>query len=259
MTTAAQEVLADRHAVVTGGGRGIGAAIAHRLHAMGARVTIMGRDETVLRSQCLDERMQAVRIDVTDEDSVATAMASAREGFGPIAILINNAGIAESAPVHRTESELWHRTLGVNLSGVFYCIRDALPDMRQMKFGRIINIASVAAQKGYPYISAYCASKHGVVGLTRAVAMETVGMDIAVNAVCPGYVETEMLQRSIDNIVDKTGCTPAEAADQLKAMSPKNSFIQPTEVAASVAYLCSPEATNVTGQTISIAGGEVQT
>ena len=250
--------LAGRHAVVTGGGRGIGAAIATALAAEGARLTLIGRDEA--RLQDLLETLpigQAVRCDVADEAAVAAAFAESKRAFGPVTILVNNAGAAESAPFARTSLELLRRMLDVNLIGTFLCTRAALPGMLDAGFGRIVNVASVAGLKGAAYISAYCAAKHGVIGLTRALALETAAKGITVNAVCPSYTDTEMARAAIANIVARTGRSAAEAEAELVRKNPQGRLIRPAEVAATVLWLCAPGAEAITGQAIAIAGGEV--
>lgn len=246
------------HAVVTGGSRGIGAAIAEHLDGLGVRLTLMGRHREPLEVRCRGlSQAQAITVDVTDEHAVNEAFRQARETLGPVAILINNAGAAESAPFERTDSKTWHRMLDVNLTGIFHCTRPVLKDMRAAGWGRIVNIASTAGIKGYAYISAYCAAKHGAIGLTRALAMETARTGITVNAVCPGYTETDLLEAALRNIMDKTGMDRAAAEAALKSVNPQNRFIDPKEVAATVAWLCLPGSGSVSGQAIALAGGEV--
>ena len=250
--------LDGRHAVVTGGGRGIGAAIASALAAAGAKVTLMGRSEPQLRERTATLPMaQAVRCDVTDEAGVAAAFAEATRTFGPAAILVNNAGAAASAPLVRTSLELFRRMLEVNLIGTFLCSRAALPDMLEAGFGRIVNVASVAGLKGAAYVSAYCAAKHGVIGLTRALALETATKGITVNAVCPSYTDTDMARAAIANIVEKTGRSAEQAEAELVKKNPQGRLIRPEEVAATVLWLCGPGAEAITGQAIAVAGGEV--
>ena len=250
--------LEGRHAVVTGGGRGIGLAIATALAAEGARITLMGRDEARLNKTAETLPIgQAVRCDVTSEASVAAALDQATRDFGPAAILVNNAGAAESAPLARTSLELFRRMLDVNLVGTFLCSRAALPDMLDAGFGRIVNVASVAGLKGAAYVSAYCAAKHGVIGLTRALAMETATKGITVNAVCPSYTDTDMTRRAIANIIEKTGRSAAEAEAELVRKNPQGRLIRPEEVAATVLWLCAPGTEAITGQAIAVAGGEV--
>jgi NAD(P)-dependent dehydrogenase (short-subunit alcohol dehydrogenase family) len=250
--------LERRHAVVTGGARGIGAAIADALADAGARVTLIGRSEAPLQEKAHAlPTARAVVCDVTGEDSVAAAFAEAAEAFGPVAILVNNAGAAESAPLLRTSLELFRRLLDVNLIGTFLCSRAALPGMLEAGFGRIVNVASVAGLKGAAYVSAYCAAKHGVIGLTRALALETATRGITVNAVCPSYTDTDMAQRAIATIVAKTGRSAAEAETALVGKNPQGRLIRPDEVAAAVLWLCAPGSEAITGQAIALAGGEV--
>ena len=250
--------LDGRHAVVTGGGRGIGLAIATALAAEGARVTLLGRDEARLNKTAGTLPIaQAVLCDVTCEASVDAAFDQATRDFGPAAILVNNAGAAESAPLARTSLELFRRMLDVNLVGTFLCSRAALPDMLDAGFGRIVNVASVAGLKGAAYVSAYCAAKHGVIGLTRALAMETATKGITVNAVCPSYTDTDMTRRAIANIIEKTGRSAAEAEAELVRKNPQGRLIRPEEVAATVLWLCAPGTEAITGQAIAVAGGEV--
>ncbi|MEX0827518.1 MAG: SDR family oxidoreductase, partial [Haliea sp.] len=189
-------------------------------------------------------------------DSVAVAFQQAREAFGPIDILVNNAGQAYTAPLHKTDDEHWLQMLAVNLNGVFYCCREVLTDMRKAGEGRIVNIASTAALKGYAYVAAYSAAKHGVVGLTRSLALETAARNITVNAVCPGFTDTELVQNSIKNIMEKTGRSEAEARAELTQGNPQGRLIQPEEVAHAVRLLCLPGAEALTGQAIAVAGGE---
>jgi len=250
--------LVNRHAVITGGGRGIGAAIAKQLDQYGARLTLMGRDLDVLSERCEEFQCAApVRIDVRDEQAVDQAFGDAVAKHGPVDILVNNAGAARSAPLARTDAGLWQEMLDVNLTGVFHCSRKVIGPMNDRGWGRIINIASTAGLKGYAYVAAYCAAKHGVIGFTRALALETARAGITVNAVCPGYTDTELLESAIENIVHTTNCTPEEAAEQLKRVNPQKRFVQPREVAATVAWLCLPGAEAITGQAIAVAGGEV--
>jgi 3-hydroxybutyrate dehydrogenase len=247
-----------RHAVVTGGGRGIGAAIATALAAEGARVTLMGRNEGQLREKAATVPLvQAIRCDVTQEVAVDAAFAEATRSFGPATILVNNAGAAESAPFVRTSLALFRRMLDVNLIGTFLCSRAAVPDMLEAGFGRIVNVASIAGLKGVAYVSAYCAAKHGVVGLTRALALETATMGITVNAVCPGYADTDMVRDAIANIALKTRRSAAEAKAELVGKNPQGRLIRPEEVAATVLWLCAPGSEAITGQAIAVAGGEV--
>ena len=248
------ENLKGRHAIVTGGGTGIGEAIARALHAAGARVTVMGRTAATL--QLVASSLgggQAIVADITQAKTIHAAFAKA----GPADILINNAGNAESAPFARTDAALWERMLSLNLTGAFLCTHEVLPHMRTTGWGRIVNIASTAAHKGYPYVTAYCAAKHGLLGFTRALALETAREGITVNAVSPGFTETGMLAASVETISATTGHSPEKVRAQLLRNNPQARFIPPTEVAASVVWLCLPSSGAVTGQSLSVSGGEV--
>jgi len=253
--------LAGQHAVVTGGGRGIGAAIAQALAKNGARVTVMGRSREALLSQTAKlgshGGAQAIEVDVTEPDSVKRAFAAAAAEFGPAAILVNNAGQAASAPFDKTDMAMWRRLIDVNLTGTFLCSQAVVPGMLKAGYGRIVNIASIAGLAGAAYVTAYCASKHGVVGLTRSLAMELARKDITVNAVCPGYVETDMVRTAVANIVAKTGRSAAEAEAELTRRNPQGRILQPQEVANAVLWLCLPGSEAITGQAISVSGGEV--
>ena len=251
------------HAVVTGGGSGIGAAIAQALIADGARVTLMGRRLDTLKAQ--RDRLSvdggpSIRLqvcDVADEAAVRQAFAAAVAEAGPVDLLVNNAGQVETAPLGKTSLETWRRLLDVNLTGSFLCSREVLPAMSERRFGRIVNVASTAALKGYAYVAAYCAAKHGVLGLTRALALETARKGVTVNAVCPGYTETDIVAGAIDTIVAKTGRTPEQARAELAAVNPQGRLVDPAEVAASVAWLARRDSGSITGQAIAVAGGEV--
>ncbi len=248
-----------RHAVVTGAGRGIGAAIAARLLAEGARVSLLSRTESELDRVAseLGASAQAICADVSDWHSTQRAIELAAQRFGPVDILVNSAGQAQSAPLHRAADELWHAMLAVNLTGTYHGIRAVLPAMLDRKFGRIVNVASTAGLHGYPYVAAYCAAKHGVIGLTRALALEVAQRGITVNAVCPGYTETDLVRDAIANIQQATGRSAEEARTALTKNNPLGRLIQPAEVANAVAWLCIPGSEAVTGQSIAIAGGEV--
>ncbi len=195
--------------------------------------------------------------DVCDPVAVGKAFDSARARFGPIQILVNNAGQGRSAPFLKTDLTLWHNMMRVNLDGTFHAIHAALPGMLEAGWGRIVNVASTAGLIGYSYVTAYCAAKHAVIGLTRSLALEVATKGVTVNAVCPGYTETEMLQRTIDAIVAKTGRSGTEARAELSARNPQKRMIEPEEVASAVLWLCLPGSASITGQSIAIAGGEV--
>ena len=253
--------LAGLHAVVTGASRGIGADIAAALVADGVRVSLLGRDAEALRRVADnlggDERARSMTTDVTDSDSVTNAFNAARSHFGPVQLLINNAGQAASAKFTDTDETLWNQLFAVNLHGTYYCCRQAVPDMLSAGFGRIVNVASIAGLRGAAYISAYVSSKHAVIGLTRALALEYAARNITVNAVCPGYVDTDIVRSAVANIVSKTGRSEAEALAALVANNPQRRLIEPREVADTVMWLCRPGSESVTGQSIVLAGGEV--
>lgn len=250
--------LSTKHVIITGGGGGIGSAIADSLDRSAANITLMGRSISPLQKACRRlANAQAITVDVTDDASIKQAFTEARNNFGSIDILINNAGIATSAPFIKIDNHSWSNILDVNLNGVFYCCREVLPDMLETGWGRIINIASIAGLQGSAYVAAYCAAKHGVIGLTRSLALEVAQKNITVNAICPGYTNTEMLNSAIENISTKTGMNQEQAAEQLKAVNPQHRFIEPEEVAASVTHLCLPGSESITGQSLVIAGGEI--
>jgi len=251
--------LARRHALITGAGRGIGAAIAARLVAEGARVTLLARTQSQLEqvAATLGACAQSVCADIADWQAARQAFEQAAQAFGAVDILINNAGQARSGAVHRAPDELWHSMLAVNLTGTYHGIRAALPAMLERRFGRIVNVASTAGLKGYPLVAAYCAAKHGVIGLTRALALEVAQRNVTVNAVCPGYTETALVHDAIANIQKLTGRSAEDARAALTKSNPQGRLIQPAEVAHAVAWLCLPGSEAVTGQSIAIAGGEV--
>jgi NAD(P)-dependent dehydrogenase (short-subunit alcohol dehydrogenase family) len=263
MTIAAGAYLARRHAIITGGGRGIGAAIARELARLGAAVTLMGRDLGILRAHAktlrdaLGARAEAVRCDVSDEASVERAFADAARAIGGPYVLVNNAGQGVAAPAHEMRREAWDQMLGVNLTGTFLCTRQVLGSMLAAGEGRVVNIASTAGLKGYKRMAAYCAAKHGVIGLTRALAVETATSGVTVNAVCPGYTaDTDLTRQALQNLV-ATGRTSEEAEAMLTRANPQGRLVRAEEVANAVAWLCSPDAGAVTGQAIVVAGGEV--
>ncbi|HXQ72829.1 MAG TPA: SDR family NAD(P)-dependent oxidoreductase [Pyrinomonadaceae bacterium] len=247
-------MLTGKTALITGGGRGIGRAIALVFAQHGARVAVAARTreqvETV--AQEIGDNAVALVCDVSNPDQVAEILADIKPD-----ILVNNAGIAESATFVTTTDEMWHRHIAINLSGTFYCTRAALPSMLERGWGRIINIASIAAKTGAPYVAAYTASKHGVLGLTRSLALEVANRGITVNAICPGYVDTEMVSRGVETITAKTGRSAEEALNALKKMSPQNRLTTPEEIAALALLLASDEGRGINGQGINIDGGSV--
>ena len=253
-------ILAGKVALITGGGRGIGRAIALAFAREGATVVVSARTAEQVEAVAEEIGGSAVPVvcDVADPQSVAAMFTRAHEalGRGPD-ILVNNAGIAESATLVQTDDELWQRHLNINLSGTFYCTRAALPSMVEKRWGRIINVASIAGKMGAAYISAYAASKHGVLGLTRSVAHEVATLGITVNAICPGYVDTEMVSRGIEKIKTRTGRSEEEALETLKNMSPQHRLVTVEEVAAVALLLASDDGRGITGQAINVDGGSL--
>jgi NAD(P)-dependent dehydrogenase (short-subunit alcohol dehydrogenase family) len=256
--------LRDRHVVVTGGGAGLGAAIAAAFASDAAALTLMGRTQATLAATAdvlrrkFDVGAGAEVCDVSDADSVTRAFDSAVRARGPVHVLVNNAGYAAAASFQETTLDEWQRVLNVNLTGTFLCIQRVLPAMLAAGEGRVINVASTAGLRGYSRVTAYCAAKHGVVGLTRALAAETKRTGVTVNAVCPGYIEgTPMLQAAIANVARNTGTTEAAARAMLAKGSPNGSFVEMSDVANRVVWLCSPEAARMTGQTVTLGDTEV--
>lgn len=248
--------LQGRHALVTGASRGIGAAIARRLAHDGATVSLLGRDRAALETQAVQLGHGAGQVLVCDVAEAASVQAACAE-LPTVHILVNNAGQAESAPLTRTSDALWSRMLGVNLSGTFHCTRALLPGMLAAGWGRVVNVASTAGLRGYAYTTAYSAAKHGVIGLTRALAQEVAGKGITVNAVCPGFTETDLLAESIAHIVQRTGRSADEARRTLAALNPQGRFITPDDVASAVVWLVGPGSGAVTGVALPVSGGEV--
>jgi NAD(P)-dependent dehydrogenase (short-subunit alcohol dehydrogenase family) len=245
------------HALVTGGGRGIGRAIAAALSRSGVTVTILGRNRAVLDEAVASGAAHfAVAADVSDQAAVRSAIseATARQ---PIDILVANAGAAESAPFGRSDAALFQRMMDVNFMGVVHATLAVLPGMVERRRGRVVAIASTAGLKGYAYVSAYSAAKHAVIGLVRSLALETAKSGVTVNAVCPGFTETDLLEGSIDNIMRKTGRSREQAVAELSKHNPQARLVTPSEVADAVLWLCGEGAGAITGQAIAVAGGEV--
>jgi NAD(P)-dependent dehydrogenase (short-subunit alcohol dehydrogenase family) len=251
--------LAGRHALVTGAGKGIGAAIVAALSGAGASVSLLGRHRGSLDRTAagLAGCSYVVSADVTDAAALLTAITAASAALGPVDILINNAGAAASEALHKSTDEVWQRMLAVNLTAAYHAMREVLPGMLARNYGRIVNIASTAGLTGYAYTSAYCAAKHGLVGLTRSAACETARHNITVNAVCPGYTDTDIVGDAVANISAKTGRSAAESLASLTACNPQGRLVKPAEVANTVLWLCAPGSESVTGQSIVVAGGEL--
>ena len=247
----------SRHAFITGAGTGIGEAISRQLHREGHAVTLVGRRSEPLEtlSQALGKQSVAVTGDVTDRGEIELAFEAAKAQFGDVEILVNCAGMAPTAPFHRVDFADWQRTMDVNVNGVFHCTQLALESMLENNWGRVVNIASVASLRGFPYVSGYCASKHAVLGMTRALALEVATQGITVNAVCPGYADTDIVRNAIAGIVSKTGRTEADAMQHFTESNPQGRLVEVTEVASAVSWLCSEGAASVTGQAIAIDGG----
>jgi NAD(P)-dependent dehydrogenase (short-subunit alcohol dehydrogenase family) len=249
----------DRHALITGAGSGIGAAIARAVAQAGAAVSLVGRRPEPLAEVARGlARASPIIADVTREEDSAAMVEQARRANGPLDIVIANAGAAESAPLTRLDIGHWQRMLAVNLTGAFLTVKAALPDLArpEARRPRIVFIASTAGLKGYAYAAAYCAAKHGVVGLARALGAELASTSITANAVCPGFTETPLLASSLARIVDRSARAEAEARAELVRFNPQGRFVQPQEVAATVLFLLSASAQSITGQAISVSGGE---
>jgi 3-hydroxybutyrate dehydrogenase len=254
--------LSGRRALVTGGGRGIGRAAALALARAGGDVAVAARTKAEVEAvaseiRALGRKAEALTADVSRVQDVKALVQGARAALGGLDILVNAAGIAPTAPLVKTPDELWHSVLAVNLSGVFYATREVLPEMAERGFGRVVNVASIAGKSAMPYIAAYAASKHGVLGLTKVAALEMAQKGVTVNAVCPGYVDTPMTDAGIAAIVTKTGQKAEDIRRHLEQMSPQKRMVTSEEVAALVVFLCGDEARGITGQALNVDGGTV--
>lgn len=247
----------NRHILISGGGSGVGAELAAQFSREGAKVTIIGRRQAPLDDVAASTGALAITCDVTDRRSLDSAIAEAERQQGPTAIAIANAGAAPSQPFERMTPEDLGDALAVNLTGVFNLWQATLPAMREAGWGRLIAIASTAGLKGYAYVTGYCAAKHGVIGLTRALALELARSGVTVNAICPGFIATPLLERSIDNIVAKTGMSPDDAAKRLRNVNPQGRFIETSEVAETALWLCTEGARSINGHALSVSGGEI--
>ena len=248
--------LQNKHALVTGGGTGIGLAIARALHDEGATVTITGRRQDVL-DQAANGQMTALTMDVRDETDVSTKIAEAVERNGPIQICVPNAGIAEGRALHKTSMEVWRNMMATNLDGVFLTIRESLTSMRQTDWGRVIAVSSVAGLKGLKGAPAYSATKHGVIGLTRALSEDYLGQPFTFNALCPAYVDTPIIDRNTNSIAQRTGMSQDQARDIMVKLNRHERLIAPAEIAAAALWLVRPGSESVNGQCIEIAGGQM--
>lgn len=253
-----QGALEGRHAVITGGGSGIGAAVADALAAEGAKITLVGRSCDKLQQKAATlPGAHIAAADVTDSAAVAAAVGGAVKVHGPVAILVNNAGAAPARKFLETDLATWRQTLDVNMTGAFLCAQAVLPGMIAAKWGRIVNVASVVGLIGYKGISAYVAAKHGLVGLTRALALEYADAGITVNAVCPNFTDTDMVAQAIANIRAQRNVSDAEARAMLAGKNPQKRLVAPAEVASAVTWLCRPDSSSINGHALPIDGGEI--
>jgi NAD(P)-dependent dehydrogenase (short-subunit alcohol dehydrogenase family) len=259
-TSYTTQLLAGRHALVTGANGGIGQAVCESLARHGAHITLLGRKRADLertKENLPGSGHGVVIADIMQADQVSKAMADASSERGAIGILVCNAGVAGSSPFTRTSAAVWQFMLDVNLTGTYHCISSVLPSMLENGWGRVVNVASTAGLIGYAYVAAYCAAKHGVIGLTRALALEVAKSGVTVNAVCPGFTDTPLLAGAIDNIVAKTARTAQQAKTTLAAHNPQGRLVKPEEVANAVQWLCLPGSESINGPSIAVAGGEV--
>ena len=258
-----EKPLKGQHAVITGGSRGIGAAISNYLAHLGADISLTGRTEKTLAKQAnyirnnYKVKVHTALGNMADEADVNRCLTSATTELGTVHILINNAGVGKSAPFHRMDTDLWNEIIGLNLTGTYLCTKQVFSEMREMGYGRIVNISSTVGLRGYPYIAAYCASKHGVIGLTRTLALECVKKGNTVNAICPGYTDTDLVSEAVDEIVKMTGKHREEIQSEIDDISPMGRMVTPDEVAETVAWICLPSSASITGQSIVVSGGAV--
>ena len=258
-----EKPLKGQHAVITGGSRGIGAAISNYLAHLGADISLTGRTEKTLAKQAnyirnnYKVKVHTALGNMADEADVNRCLTSATKELGTVHILINNAGVGKSAPFHRMDTDLWNEIIGLNLTGTYLCTKQVFSEMREMGYGRIVNISSTVGLRGYPYIAAYCAAKHGVIGLTRTLALECVKKGITVNAICPGYTDTDLVSEAVDAIIEKTGKHREEIQSEIDNISPMGRMVTPDEVAETVAWICLPSSASITGQSIVVSGGAV--
>lgn len=256
-------IFSGRHILITGGSKGIGLATGTLFARKGANISLLARSkepleeaEQEIRTAVENVSVLTLSADVTDPDALSDAFQKARDQNGPLYTLVNNAGRVETNAFEDTSLEQWNRILSINLTGMFNCIREAIPNMKDRETGRIINNASTSALKGYPYVSAYTAAKHGVLGLTRSLAREWAGSGITINAVCPGYTDTDLIDESVRDVAASTGADPKAIRNQFQNTNPLGRFIEPEEVASAIVFLAHPDQSGINGEHIVIDGGE---
>jgi 3-hydroxybutyrate dehydrogenase len=252
---AAESPLSGRHALITGGGTGIGAAAAERLNNLGARLSLLGRRMEPLQAVAESFGGTAIQCDVTDPQRIAAAFDEARTANGPIDLLIVNAGVAESAPFHKMTRQSWDRIVGTNLTAAFDCSRAAIGDLLKSDNGRLVFVASVASLRGVPYAAHYAASKHGLLGLMRSLAAEYAKTNLTVNAVCPGYVDTPMTDQSVARVSEITGRSQGDSRDAITNMNASGRLVDPTAIGNIIAMLCLPLSRDINGAAVTIDGG----